>query len=79
MALPVLYEYKPSYYCDRCRSDVEPTIVEKSQELLHTKDGAPLTVFFRAAFCPLCGKTLCEREFDYAFVEAVKRRDAQYE
>lgn len=75
--LPSGDRYMDSYYCDHCRQDVEPKIEEESQTLVNTQSGKPLTVFFHAAKCPLCGKTLCEREFDYMFIRAVQAQEGE--
>ena len=74
--MEALYEYKPEYYCDRCKADVRPNIVLKSQVMKNLKTVSELTVEYRAVECPICGKTLCEREFDYAFIKAVERARA---
>ena len=68
-----MYEYPTELYCDQCDRDVGPKIEERTTAYTNYVTGQEYAVPWKAAVCPLCGKTLCERDQDYAFVELLKR------
>ena len=69
------YEYPEVLYCDQCGQDVDTKIEERTAT--YTRDGEDFQVSYRAAVCPVCGKTLCERDQDFAFVNAISQMEEQ--
>lgn len=65
------YQYPEELYCDQCDQDVRPEILAKEAAIERT-DGLRISFSYRAALCPLCRKTLCERDYDYALVRAIR-------
>ena len=70
------YEYPDVLYCDQCGQDVDSKIVERTAT--YTRDGKEIPVKYKAAVCPVCGKTLCERDRDFAFVNMTAEQEATH-
>lgn len=67
------YEYPDVLYCDRCDKDVDIKIVDREAVYTHGKE--EIRVPYKAAVCPICGNTLCERDQEFAFVNMTLRRE----
>ena len=67
------YEYPAVLWCDRCNKDVEITLEDRTATYTHEE--AEIPVPYKAAVCPICGKTLCERDRDFAFVAMTMKID----
>lgn len=63
------FEYPEVLYCGKCGVDVESKIVERTADYEYRKTGKKITVTYKAAVCPICGNTLCERDRDFAFAD----------
>ena len=68
------YEYPAVLWCDRCNKDVEITLEDRTATYTHQDE--KIDVPYKAAVCPVCGKTLCERDRDFAFVNMTLKIDA---
>lgn len=68
------YRYPDVLYCDRCRRDVDVRIVDRTADYENNATGEELRIPYKAAVCPECGNTLCERDQEYAFVRLASRR-----
>lgn len=69
--LPGEYRYPEELYCAACDLDVPPTI-ERRDALVTPIDGGPEIHFqYRAALCPHCLKLLCDRDYQYQFINAI--------
>ena len=64
------YEYPDELYCDRCETDVAPEI-RSCESVLERDDGKRIPVRYDAAFCPVCGNKLCERDYQMQMVNAI--------
>lgn len=71
------YEYPNVLYCDKCREDVETKLVDRIA--VYIRDGKEIPVTYKAAVCPVCGNTLCERDQDFAFVNMTVEQEAEDE
>lgn len=71
------YEYPDVLYCDKCCADVEAKLVDRTATYI--KDGNEIHVAYKAAVCPVCGNTLCERDQDFAFVNMTVEQEAEDE
>ncbi|MBR6029200.1 MAG: hypothetical protein IKP40_08910 [Clostridia bacterium] len=67
------YKYPDVLYCDKCRQDVDVRIVDRTTTYENHESGEVFTVPYKAAVCPACGNTLCERDQEYAFVNLASR------
>lgn len=66
-----MYEYPKELYCGRCKEIVSPALRDCRAEYTHPIKG-DFTIRYKAAFCPVCGELLCERDQDIAFMEYLK-------
>ena len=66
------YEYPDELYCDNCRQDVTPKIIDRAAAYDNSATGKRIVVPYKAAVCPVCGNTLCERDQEFAFISAIK-------
>lgn len=69
--LPGEYRYPEALYCEGCDQDVSPAIVWRDALVAPRDGGAEIRFDYQAAVCPLCGQTLCERDYDYQLIKAV--------
>ena len=69
------YEYPEVLYCDKCHADVDTKIVDRIA--VYTNSGEDIQVPYKAAVCPVCGNTLCERDQDFQFVNMTVNREAK--
>ena len=69
------FEYPAALYCPVCDQDVEPRIVQRSA--VYGSAEKPVTVPYKAAVCPVCGKTLCERDRDFAFANSTEEQNGE--
>ncbi len=67
------YRYPDVLYCDKCRQDVDTKVVERTATYENHKTGKEYAVPYKAAVCPVCGNTLCERDMDFAFINAITK------
>lgn len=57
--------------CEKCGHMVR--LVYKPKTITMTIEGKPTPIEFQAGYCAECGTVACERDFDRAFVEAIKK------
>jgi hypothetical protein len=69
------YEYPEVLYCDKCRADVDTKIVDRVA--VYTNGKQEIHVPYKAAVCPVCGNTLCERDQDFQFVNMTLDHEAK--
>ena len=67
------YSYPDELYCDQCHANVKVKILERTAKYDDRETGRELTVHYKAAVCPVCGNTLCERDQEIAFVNMVSK------
>ena len=60
------YEYPEILYCEKCDTDVGTEIIERTGTYVNSDEIGQYK--YRAAICPICGHTLCERDKEIAFV-----------
>lgn len=73
------YEYPGVLYCGQCRQDVDTKIVERTAVYVHQRTGEEIAVSYKAAVCPVCGSTLCERDQTRAFVRMTLKQEEDRE
>lgn len=61
------FEYPEVLYCGKCGVDVESKIVERTADCVDPGTGKKIPVPYKAAVCPVCGSTLCERDKYFSF------------
>lgn len=66
------YEYPDELYCDKCRQYVTPKIIDRTASYDNSETGKSIEVPYKAAVCPVCGNMLCERDQEFAFINAIK-------
>jgi hypothetical protein len=67
------YRYPDVLYCGKCRKDVDVQLDERTAVYTNNDTGEEMRVAYRAAVCPFCGNTLCERDMDFAFINAITK------
>ena len=65
------FRYPDVLYCGKCRKDVDVQLDERTAVYTNNDTGEEMRVAYRAAVCPFCGNTLCERDQEIAFARAV--------
>ena len=68
------YGYPDTLYCDQCCHDVAAQVVDRVAT--YVMDSKIVAVDYRAAVCPICGNTLCERDQSLALANYVSKREA---
>lgn len=64
------YKYEDELFCEDCGADVPVKVVERTAKYWH--DDKPLDVPYFAAVCSVCGRTLCQRDYDRALIRYVR-------
>ena len=60
------YEYPADLYCEGCGDWVDTRIEDRTAAYWFEEE--PVEIAYRAAGCAVCGRTLCERDFDYGLI-----------
>ena len=69
--VPDCYDYPDDLYCIKCNDYVDAVLEDRVEHM--TQNGKPVEIPWKAAVCPKCGSTLCERDLDYGILRQARK------